>query len=280
MGSAALAGGSSSPSADSAGPMPVQRIAVTRPREDASRFVSALCERGHDGFALPLIDFRSLDPGPVWRERVTTGPAFDWLVFSSTRAVRFLTELLGSSGEAWKCGMVACVGPGTAEAARAAGHAVALVPTVHDADGLLAALRERDSIRGRRFLIPRAHAGRDVLPAGLRADGALEVLDEPVYETIAAEAFLPDWEREWERGIDVVTLASPSTARALVDILSRLDGRLVGSSRPTFVSIGKVTTRAAVELGLAPVVTAITASFEGLLDACLESCRHLDEEPG
>ena len=74
----------------------------------------------------------------------------------------------------------------------------------------LDALRNRIS-RGQRVLVPRAAEGRDELLDGLVASGV--ILEAPVaYRTVAVDAAA---RRLRSGGIDVVTLCSPSAARAL-----------------------------------------------------------------
>src|SRR5690606_20443496 len=118
-------------------------------------------------------------------------------------------------------------------------------------------------VRGQRFLLPRADLAGPALADGLAAAGA-QVTNVVAYRTTtpstsaeALRALLA------ERRIDLVTLASASTARNLV---GQLDGRLDLLDGVRVVSIGPVTSRAARELGLSVDAEAARYTIDGLVD--------------
>jgi uroporphyrinogen-III synthase len=165
---------------------------------------------------------------------------------------------------------VAAVGAGTADAARAHGWPVALVPARHDAAALAQAMAAAAPLRGARVLFPRAAAARDTLPAALRAAGA-EVTEVTLYRTVAdapgAAALRAHLLR---RDVAVVTLASGSAAHALVERVG-----VALAARTRLVSIGAVTAAAVRSLGLDVVAEASEASVAGIVAAVVAASRDL-----
>ena len=94
-----------------------------------------------------------------------------------------------------------------------------LIPDDHSADGVVAALKEAGSLKGKRVLFPKADIARDTLPEELRAAGA-EVTEVVAYRTVTAEsdAHLGIYRQLLDRQIDAVTFSSASAVRAFVTI--------------------------------------------------------------
>ena len=125
---------------------------------------------------------------------------------------------------------MASVGPGTTRELASRGVPVHLTAEKHTAEGLFEALPPA-GIAGRRFLLPRAEEGRDVLPEAIRREGG-EVVSVVAYrnglaekdEDVAAEivAVPPD----------VCTFASPSAFRNLFLLLGEEDAREMLAEKP------------------------------------------------
>lgn len=249
-----------------------RRVLVTRAEEQAEELVLALRRAGAEPLAVPMLqvvaaaDLRPLDAALEKLDR------YDGLLFTSANAVRALAdraalrgvELAAPSGEASRA--VYCVGPATAAAASAAG----LAPTElgagrFDAEGLLEAILARVPVRGRRFLLPRSEAARDLLPAGLRAAGA-EVDAVGVYRPEPAAVDAARLREELVSGrIDALTFTSPSTVRHFV---GHLDGPArAAAGRTAVVAIGPVTAAALREAGLPPCAVAERAGAAALVEA-------------
>lgn len=69
---------------------------------------------------------------------------------SAARAFRALVESTPSLAPAFEKAVVACIGPTTAESARAAGLRVDIVPGEHSSEGLVAALADHFSAKAGR----------------------------------------------------------------------------------------------------------------------------------
>jgi uroporphyrinogen III methyltransferase/synthase len=148
------------------------------------------------------------------------------------------------------------------------GLAVDVVPERYVAEGLAAALRARDDVRGARVLFAKAEGAREVLPAELRAMGA--VVDEvSVYRTVPDAAGGAVVRAALERGeVDLVTFTSGSTVRYFVEAVGTAAAR-----RARVASIGPVTSDTARALGLTVDVEAREATLAGLADAVVDALR-------
>ena len=140
------------------------------------------------------------------------------------------------------------------------------VPERHfDAEGLLAVIEKEFSPAGRRFLVPRAAAAREVLPENLQRAGAT-VECVTVYRSAP-----PDVDPEAIRAplvageIQALTFTSPLTVAnftALLDTAARS-----AAARCWIASIGPVTTEALRREGLEPDVMPERADTADLVAA-------------
>src|SRR5690606_10987088 len=102
---------------------------------------------------------------------------------TSARAVAAVAELVAAPVSGPR---VAAVGRATAEAARAAGWEVDVVPAEETGTALVVALREAGLGPGSRVLLPISALGSDTVPAGLRGLGAT-VDRVTAYRTVPAD---------------------------------------------------------------------------------------------
>jgi len=216
----------------------------TRPREQAAQLTQLLTEAGFEPVEAPAIAIVSgWDDAELEsvRSDLEAG-VFDWVVLASANAAHRLEAHLSSA-------QVVC-GLATAEALDLKAD-IALQR--FSAAAALQALRPRLEI-GQRVLVPRAAEGRDELIDGLHALG-IDV-DAPVaYRTIDVDdAAL----RLSQGGIDIVTVCSPSAARAI--------SGSVPQGIPV-VCIGETTASAARSYGLHVLGVATTTSMPSLVAA-------------
>jgi uroporphyrinogen III methyltransferase / synthase len=204
-------------------PLHGQVVAVTRARAQASSLAARLRDLGAEVLETPAI---RIEPRSVLLARPES---YDVICFTSPNGVRVYFEALGRDARALAGVTVAAIGPGTAAELERHGVRPDVVPERFVAEGLLDALPE---VRGKRVLVARAAAARDVLPDGLRERGAsVHVL--PLYDTVAEP--LPEPERRALEGVTYVTFTSSSTVRYFLDG----GGRLPSGAR--VASIGPVT---------------------------------------
>jgi uroporphyrinogen III methyltransferase/synthase len=257
-----------------------KRVLVTRPRDEAGELVEQLESMGAEAIEAPMI--RILPPedwGPV-DAACRNIATFDAIVFASSRAVdTFIPRLLAGPLDlrALKGVKLCAVGSVTAERLRRYGLKVDVTPSEFRAESLVRVLSDAGDVRGRRFLLPRADIGREIIADELRRLGA-EVSEVIAYRTVAAE---PEREGEpdiyqmlLDRRIDVVTFTSASAVRNLVNVL----GADPASDllRTTLVaSIGPVTADAAGRHGIQTTIMPAQYTVPALVDAIV---KHFEQQ--
>lgn len=249
-------------------PLAGRRIVITRRREQACELRQILRRRGATVLELPTI---ALAPPLDWKPldaALARLRDYHWVVFTSANGVEsFFTRLRqrGLSPGSLRGRKLAAIGPATARALRKHGLRADLIPDEFRAEGLLAAMPARNW-SGKRVLIARAAAARELLPRELRRRGA-QVDVVSVYRTV-----LPEASRERarvlfdQRRLEAITFTSPSTVRNFFSLLGRRRARraLEGVAVAT---IGPVTSRTARALGLRVAVEARRYTVDGLVRA-------------
>lgn len=244
------------------------RIAVTRSAHQAGALSQLIANAGAVAVEVPTIAIAEPDDGgAALAAALGRLERFDWIVFSSANAVSRVLSLL-EDGRALSRARVAAVGTATARALRDAGVAVSLVPERANAEELADALGA--AVGSKRVLIPQAAEGRDVLRRRLGELG-YDVEAVAAYRTVPAPA---DPDLTGALGsCDAVTFASPSS----------IDGFLAAYGRellpPIVVTIGSVTTAAALHRGIDVAGEAATASAAGIVEALEELADRMRPHP-
>ncbi len=244
-------------------PVPLKgvRVVVTRPAMGADPLVSMLTALGATVVAFPVISIRPYASPEADAEARAGLDSFDWVLFPSANAVEQFRARLESWSEAFPASArIGAVGPGTARALSGWGREPDFVPEVHVSDAFLEGILARCERRAG-VLIPSAKEGSDVLVAGLTAAGH-RVVRLPVYETVGTDPAALDTSRL--DGAHYILFASPSAVRHFLRVASLPEGARV-------VSIGPVTSRAAVESGLKVHAEAEPHTTEGLVRCLLKS---------
>jgi uroporphyrinogen III methyltransferase/synthase len=245
-------------------PLYGRRVVVTRARAQASSLAAALRELGAEVVELPAIRIEPRTGDPGVGAAIAAIGEYSLVCVTSANGARLLFEALGSAGldaRALAGATVAAIGPGTAKELAAHGIAADVVPERSVAEALVEALAETQ-VEGRRVLVVRPAAARDVLPDALRERGA-EVDAVALYETVREQPEAGAIEAA--RGADYVTFTSASTVRNLSEALG---GELPAGAR--VVSIGPITSAAAREAGIEVAVEASRHDVDGLIEALLE----------
>ena len=189
-------------------------VLVTRPRTQANELVNAIEVQGGHAFCFPVIEITPFDTNRVDKEAAALEQP-DIVIFVSRNAVEYG---IGYTGD----GLIAVIGPATANAVRAAGRVVDIQPASgFDSEHLLAEDALRD-VAGKRVRIIRGATGRELLADKLTARGAL-VDYLSVYERRQPQPgpeTLADLESRWRQGhINVVTVMSVQSLTNLIDLL-------------------------------------------------------------
>jgi uroporphyrinogen III methyltransferase / synthase len=246
-------------------------VLVPRTRHQAGELSERLRALGAEPVEAPTIALEPSREPPILREVVAAvgDGAFDWVAFTSVNAVDAVwgqLDALGADARLFARTAVAAVGPGTAGALAARGVRADVVPSPATTAALAQALVATGD--GQRVMLPQADIASPVLADALLAAG-WTVTEVEAYRTVRPAGLDPEVaERLREGGIDVVALASSSTARNLVDLLGGPP-----NERVRVASIGPVTSRACRELGLRVDAEADPHDLDGLVDAVLAAAR-------
>lgn len=201
------------------------RIVVTRAVGQETALADRLRALGHDVTHVPLVAVEPLGDDPVDVE------GYDWVVLTSPNGARELRRRMRGTPA-----RVAAIGAATADAFGGAD----LVAATSTQEGLLEALPEPAG----RVLFAAAEGARRVLPDALRADVV------SLYRTVELEP------ASWPPS-DLVTLLSPSAARALARVTRSVPA----------VTIGPETSKAARAAGVTVLAQAPTSDLDGLVAA-------------
>ncbi|MGA5461766.1 uroporphyrinogen-III synthase [Mycobacterium sp. NPDC050041] len=255
-------------------------VLVPRTKDQAGEMSDKLVGHGALPIEVPTI---AVEPprSPAQMERAVKGLVdgrFQWVVFTSTNAVRAVWEKFNEFGldaRAFSGVKIACVGQATADKVRAFGINPELVPTGEQSSlGLLDDFPPYDEIFDpvNRVLLPRADIATETLAEGLRERG-WEIEDVTAYRTVRA-APPPASTREMIKtgGFDAVCFTSSSTVRNLVGIAGKPHARTI------VACIGPKTAETAAEFGLRVDVQPEIAAVGPLVDALAEHAARLRAE--
>ncbi|MDT5012704.1 MAG: uroporphyrinogen methyltransferase / synthase [Mycobacterium sp.] len=255
-------------------------VLVPRTKDQAGEMSERLVVHGAVPVEVPTI---AVEPprSPAQMERAVKGLVdgrYQWVVFTSTNAVRAVWEKFGEFGldaRAFSGVKIACVGQATADRVRAFGIEPELVPEGEQSSlGLLDEFPPYDDVFDpvNRVLLPRADIATETLAEGLRERG-WEIEDVTAYRTVRA-APPPASTREMIKsgGFDAVCFTSSSTVRNLVGIAGKPHARTI------VACIGPKTAETAAEFGLRVDVQPETAAIGPLVDALAEHAARLRAE--
>lgn len=245
-----------------------RRVLVTRQVAQAGPLLRALQQRGAVPVVIPMIRTEPIrGTGEIAQTLGQLGD-YDLLLLTSANAARYFAARVEEAGHQLSelHALVACVGPASARAAEEVGLVVHKLPSErYDAEGLLERLRGELQLQGRHVLLPRAEQAREVLPEGLRAEGA-QVQTLAVYRTAQAPFDAEALRDSLVQGrLDALTFASPSAVRHFTEAVGAPG--LVAARRTLVAAIGPVTAAALSEAGLPASVLAERANAEALAEA-------------
>ena len=244
-----------------------KRIAITRAREQAGVLREELAALGAEVIEIPTIEIRPPDSWEPLDAAIRRLEEFHYLLVTSANGVRNFLARLAASGRdvrALKGLTIGAIGPATAAEFARTGVKVDLLPTEYVAEGLLAALGDRD-LRGKAFLIPRARVARDLVPRVLEERGArVEVVE--AYQTVMPEISPEELARLLTPPPDAITFTSSSTATNFAKLLG--ENRLAETLRGAAIaSIGPITSQTLRKLGLTVTLEAQESTMAGLVQA-------------
>ncbi|WP_435551158.1 uroporphyrinogen-III synthase [Natrinema sp. CGMCC1.2065] len=228
-------------------------VAVFRPDDDRiERATELLAELGAEPVPDPMLAVEATDAVP----RTDA----DYVVFTSKTGA----ELIAAAGWEPTGETVCAIGPATADALRAEGYTVDLVPEEYTSSGLVAALS--DAVDGARVEVARSDHGSPVLLDGLEEAGAY------VHETILYRLVRPEGSGESARlaaagDLDAACFTSSLTVDHFLEAAAEAGVReatIAGLEDAVVGVIGEPTAETAAERGVDVDLVASEATFERL----------------
>lgn len=239
-------------------------IVITRPARQAAGLAREIAALGGKPLVFPAIVILPPADASALREAQRQLASYDIAVFVSGNAVEYGV----GDPAAWPAHLLELApGPGTAAALAAVGIRNVRIPTTTmDSEGLLA-LPELRHVAGKRVIVFRGEAGRELLKSELESRGA-SVTEVQCYRRARPEGGASGLIEAWrEKRIDAVTLTSSEGLDNLWAILDE-EGRRYLAATPAFVAHPRIAERAKT-LGLREAIVT-PAADAGLLAALLE----------
>jgi uroporphyrinogen-III synthase len=213
-----------------------KKIIVTGEHNDSGNRYPAADKTGNTLLwqEVPVLNFERL---PV-EEKLFTEMAqkpFDWIIFTSVRAVRFWSEILLEHNTDFPVEtQVACIGETTAYAAEMDGYTPDFFPTEPGSEIFLEEFEDLLSNRSEkpRVLVPAALGGRTTISDRLRMLGC-EVVRLPIYKTTPRNDISAHLSQKDLEEAALVLFTSPSSVDA-VSSLFELNNKVTVGSMGTF----------------------------------------------
>ncbi|HZV01789.1 MAG TPA: uroporphyrinogen-III synthase [Planctomycetota bacterium] len=242
-------------------------VVLLRAQGQGGALESELRDLGARILFIPVIAIAPPEDPRLLEEAIARRDDYDWIAFTSPNAVEAFLDRCRGPVRA----RLASVGPGTSDAIRERGHAVALEAKESIQEGLARALVGQ-GVAGKRVLLPRSAIARDALPKALEEAGA-RVTCVPAYRTIESETDVSPLTQALERGeVDAICFTSASTARYLARRIGEAElARRLSGTRPVVASIGPSTSAALRELGVGRVAEANDHTAKGLAATVTEA---------
>ena len=236
--------------------------------------MDGLASTGAEVLHAPLFRFTKPADSSALDSVVEQLSRYDWIVFSSARAV----EVLAGRIRPAEGTRVAAIGTSTAARLHSFGWPVDVIPRSSCAESLIEALIEAGVGPGTVVLFPAGSLARQTLPAGLRDRGAR--VDEVItYVTEPVDRAPQTLLEELTKGrLDAVTFTSPACVAALADSAGQPLTQLLGSAAA--VAIGPTTAAALREKGVAAAATADPSTLASLVEAIVSLFGPAAGNPG
>jgi uroporphyrinogen III methyltransferase/synthase len=242
-------------------------LVVTRPAKQSEAFMNGLLERGAEPFLFPVIETVPPESWQLLDTAIQKLDSYDGLIFTSVNGVKFFMQRLKEKGKdirELKGIRLYAIGSKTEQAVNALGISVNVVPEDFVAESLLDSL-EKENIKGKKFLLPRAAVARETLPDQMRAQGAtIDVA--PAYQTVRPQTETRDLTRRIKEGsVHAITFTSSSTVTHFMVLVGKeLQPQL---AKVAVACIGPVTAKTAEKAGLKVDVMAEEYTVDGLIAA-------------
>ncbi len=212
--------------------------------------------------------------------------SYDWLVFTSRNGVKYFFRRMFETGRdirELKGIKICAIGAKTAEEIKKYGIQVDLMPAEFRAEGLIESFVQlglktdsvfgrkafgSESLKGIRFLLPRAEKAREIFPEKIRGLGG-EIDVPAVYRTVKPESRGKRLRRFLREGkISIATFTSKATFDNFREIMGNEADELL--KRVPIAAIGPVTAKAIEKAGLRVDIMPREATIEAMVEEILQ----------
>ena len=250
-------------------PLSGRRIVVTRSRKQSRGLASDLEALGAEIVEIPTIEIQPPDSYEEIDDKLFHLSDYDWIIFTSQNGVISFIERLREinlDASSYSRSKFAVVGNATADELSSHGIRPDLTSRKGNSEDLLKTLDSGHiDLEGKRVLFPCSDLSRDTVVRGIdERGGSIDRL--VIYRTIEPEVPPPALASEFDPLPDLVTFTSPSTVRNYRRLLSR-HGYAVAIREIPGISIGPVTTKAALDEGIEIAAEASEASVRSMVES-------------
>ena len=227
---------------------------ITRDETQSKPFAQKLEALGASIFSFPTIKITDPDYPEQIRKLVHDPAVYDWIIFTSTNAVRYFMKHLNNSQRALEKVNISCVGKKTAQVLEEYNLTPISIPKKYTSDELFAALLKHD-LHGKRILLPVSNLAGKELQKALQKEGAfverIEVYKNVPNEHIEKEILYHKIEND---EVDCIIFFSPSAIDTFAQLMEKKGIRLIKERNVAIAVIGSTTARAARKNDLNPVI--------------------------
>ncbi|MDI6644424.1 MAG: uroporphyrinogen-III synthase [Methanobacteriaceae archaeon] len=234
-------------------------IGITRPAERTQEAVDFISANGGKSIVAPTLELRISNSDSLVK-LCRMAEKLDWLIFTSPTAIISLFKHCPNLNDKLSADCkIAVIGPRTGKFLTEYGLNADIIPDNYTAEGLLDILMDQD-MKNKTVGIPRTMVARDVLPEGLKKQGA------NVYLADAYKSSIPEDKTKVQNlikliingKVDAVTFTSPLTVNNFFEIAgnSQRDDliNILKSGKVLVAAIGPVTSKPLKERGITPII--------------------------
>lgn len=251
-------------------PLKNKKVLVPRGKGQAKPFSDLVKRYGGIPVEIPLIAFRPVSKTNRLNEILTKLDTYDWIIFTSNVTVDTFFSMVEMNNQE-KFPKVAVIGDRTRQVLEDRGIDVSFTPSEFVAEGFVKEFLPLIQ-PGMKVFIPKGNLARDYIAASLREQGAI-VTEAVIYETYAPEeskAKLVELLRSHE--LDILTFTSPSTVDHFIEIVE--ENNLFDQLKSCMMaSIGMITTKRALEVGLPMHVTPTVYTVKDMVLAIIDNLK-------
>ncbi len=247
-----------------------KNIIITRAREQASSLSEKLTLLGANVIEFPTIEIVEPDDFTEIDNAIKNLRTYNWLIFTSVNGVKLFFKRLyyhkKDVRELYNI-KICAIGPKTAKTFKEFGIYPDVIPEKYQAEYVIESL-EKEGIKGKKFLLPRAKVAREILPEKIKEKGGIiDIIT--VYKTV-----MPDINREealhylQNNKLDYITFTSSSTVKNFMEMFNDINIKDL-LKNVKIASIGPITSQTIAEYGLTPDIEAEKFTIEGLIEKIL-----------